>query len=250
MEATTALPRPAPIELLNRIDWKGVSTWLLGFVLIVYLSLKGGGYDPFVRNQLGIIAWWGVLLGLAVGAIPLNKLRYGSWLALSLLAAYVIWVAISCAWTDVTEYTVADLGRVATYLGIFALALSVRGAKGARRMAGAIGAGIAVVALVALLSRLHPAWFPDAWQTVRFGSRQRLDYPLGYLESGAGGGDLFEGGDRRNGPAQPQSRGPARAGGGAWPGGAAHPPGGAGGGDPVKTDRRRGQRGRGRGAGA
>ena len=49
-------------------------------------------------------------------------------------------------------------------------------------MAGALGAGIAVVAFVALLSRLHPAWFPDARETVELfkGNRYRLAYPLGY----------------------------------------------------------------------
>jgi O-antigen ligase len=184
MEATAA---QIPVvsrqrSLLDRIDFQALAVWLLGFVLVVYLALNGGGFDPIVRNQLGIAVWWGVLLGLAVGALPLNRLRYGSWIALGLLAAYVAWVALSCIWTDTTGRTVEDLGRVITYLGVFALALSIRGSKGARRMVAALGAGIAVVAFVALLSRLHPAWFPDARETVEFlkSERNRLAYPLGY----------------------------------------------------------------------
>jgi tetratricopeptide (TPR) repeat protein len=164
------------------LDFQAVAVWLLGFALVAYLGLSGGGYDPILRNQLGIAVWWGLLLGLAVGALPLGRLRYGSWVALGLLAAYVAWVALSLAWSDVPASTVDDLGRVVVYLGVFALALSIRGGDGARRMVGALGAAIVLVAAVALLSRLHPAWFPDAGETVAFltGARARLAYPLGY----------------------------------------------------------------------
>ncbi len=182
METTAPIPVERGLRMLGRVDLQALAVWLLGFGLVVYLALNGGGYDPLVRNQLGIAVWWGVLLGLAVGALPLNRLRYGSWVALGLLAAYVAWVALSAGWSSTTEGTVADLGRVATYLGVFALALSIRGSKGARRMVGALGAAIVVVTLVALLSRLHPAWFPHADETARFlsGGRNRLAYPLGY----------------------------------------------------------------------
>jgi hypothetical protein len=185
--ATIAAPHPG---LQNRFGWldpQAVAVWLLGFGLVVFLGLNGGGYDPIVRDQLGIAIWWGVLLGLAVGALPLNRLRYGSWVALGLLAAYVGWVALSCIWTDATHNTVEDVGKVVTYLGVFALALSIRGEKGARRMVSALGAGIAVIAIVALISRLHPAWVPAAGETVaQFKSnRFRLAYPLGYWNANA-----------------------------------------------------------------
>lgn len=181
----TSAPQPAGTRLgatLRRVDFQAVAVWLLGFGLVVYLALNGGGYAPLVCDQLGIAVWWGVLLGLAVGALPLNRIKYGSWVALGLLAAYVAWVALSAAWSTTDEGTVADLGRVVTYLGVFALALSIRGAKGARRMIGALGAAIVVVSVIALLSRLHPAWFPEARETVRFltDARNRLAYPLGY----------------------------------------------------------------------
>jgi len=182
METAAAPAARRPRELLGRLDPRALAVWLLGFGLVVYLGLSGGGYDPIVRDQLGLVVWWGVLLGLAVGALPLGRLRYGSWVALGLLAAYVAWVALSLIWSDVPASTLEDLGRVVTYLGVFALALAVRGSHGARRMVAALGAAIAVLALVALLSRLHPAWFPRAGETVAFlpASRGRLAYPLGY----------------------------------------------------------------------
>jgi O-Antigen ligase len=170
-----------------RIDTQVVAVWLLGFALVVYLAMNGGGYEPVVRDQLGIAVWWGVLLGFLVGALPLNRLRHGSMLAFGFLFAYVAWVTISLIWTETTAATLEDVGRVITYLGVFTLALSIRSSKGARRMASALAAGIAVVALIALLSRLHPAWFPNADQTVAFlaTNRNRLAYPLGYWNGNA-----------------------------------------------------------------
>jgi O-antigen ligase len=185
--ATIAAPRSAFQDRFGWFDPQAAAVWLLGFGLVVFLGLNGGGYDPIVRDQIGIAVWWGVLLGLAVGALPLNRLRYGSWLALGLLAAYVAWVALSCIWTDATHNTVEDVGKVVTYLGVFSLALSIRGEKGARRMVSALGAGIAVIAVVALLSRLHPAWFPAAGEAVNLfkSNRFRLAYPLGYWNANA-----------------------------------------------------------------
>jgi hypothetical protein len=182
MEAATHTPVGTVQESARRVDWSAVSIWLLGFVLVVYLGLKGGGYDPLVHDQVGIAVWWILLAAVAVGAVP--RQRYGTlaWCALGLLAAFVAWTALSLTWTESAERTSADLARVGTYLGVFALALFVRGSKGSRYLVGAVGAGIAVVAVVALLSRLHPAWFSDANQTAQFLSigRERLSYPLNY----------------------------------------------------------------------
>jgi hypothetical protein len=179
-----ASPKPAGGDWLDtgRIDWGAVSTWLLGFVLIVYLGLKGGGFDPLVYNQVGIAVWWIVLATVAVGALPRRQPSAIAWVALGLLAAFVAWTAFSLIWTESAEKTSEELARVAGYLGVFALALFARRPKGARRMVGAVAAGISVIAIIALLSRLHPGWFPAADQTAQFLSsgRERLSYPLNY----------------------------------------------------------------------
>lgn len=166
----------------GRVDWGAVSTWLLGFVLVVYLGLKGGGFDPLVYDQVGIAVWWVLLATVAVGAIPRRRPATLAWVALGLLAAFVAWTAFSLIWTESAEKTSEELARVAGYLGVFVLAVFARRPKGARRMVGAVAAGIAVVAVVALLSRLHPAWFPNADQTGQFLeiARERLGYPLNY----------------------------------------------------------------------
>lgn len=181
MESAPALSRSARLEYARRVDWSALPAWLLGFGLVVYLGLKGGGYDPLVHDQVGLAVWWVVLAGLLVGALPRRGLGAFGWCALGLLAAFAIWIALSLGWTESAEKTSADLARVTTYLGVLFLALLARGSDAARRLLAATAAGIAFVAIVGLLSRLHPAWFPGAAVTARIlESHDRLAYPINY----------------------------------------------------------------------
>ncbi len=185
---TASMRRSMPWEYFAKVDWGATAAWLFGFGTVAYLGLEGGGYDPLVHDQVGIAVWWLLLAGALVGALPRRRLGALAWVALGLLAGFVVWTALSLAWTESLDRTWADLARVIAYLGIFALALFLRGPRGARLMVGAVATGIACVAVVALLSRLHPAWFPEADQTARFlsDSRERLAYPLYYWNALAG----------------------------------------------------------------
>jgi hypothetical protein len=181
MEAAQSLARSAPLDYARRVDWGALPAWLLGFGLVVYLGLKGGGYDPLVHDQVGIAVWWVVLAGVLVGALPRQRLGNFAWCALGLLAAFTVWTALSLGWTESAERTSADLARVSGYLGVLFLALLARGPDAARRMLAALGTGIAFVAIVGLLSRLHPSWFPEATQTAQIlDAPDRLAYPINY----------------------------------------------------------------------
>lgn len=164
------------------VDWNAIAFWLLGFTLVAYLGLEGGGYDPIVHDQVGIAVWWVLLAAVAVGAVPRRRPTTLAWAALALLAGFVVWTGLSLTWTESVERSWADLARVSGYLGIFALALLARGHEGARRMVGAVATAIVLVGTVALLSRLHPSWFPAADVTGNFLTigRERLSYPLNY----------------------------------------------------------------------
>ncbi len=156
--------------------------WLLGFALTVYLGLSGGGFDPLDSLPAGIAIWWILLLGIAVGALPRRRPGPLALVALGILACFLLWTGVSLRWTESSEKTALEVARLALYLGAFALAVLARGRDGARQMVGALAAAIAVVAGVALLSRLHPAWFPSAAETGRFlaTGKERLSYPLDY----------------------------------------------------------------------
>jgi O-Antigen ligase len=155
--------------------------WVLPFALVLYLALKGGGYDELVYGQVGIVVWWIVALGAAVAVLPASRVGTAGWVGFGLMGALAIWTALGIGWSSSAGRSVAELGRVATYLGIFALALATQGPDRLRRTAGAVGSAIAVVSIIALLSRLHPAWFPSASQTSDFlNVPSRLSYPLNY----------------------------------------------------------------------
>ena len=67
---STTMRSGAAQEHARRFDWSAVATWVLGFGLVVYLGLEGGGYDPLVHDQVGIAVWWILLAGVVVGALP------------------------------------------------------------------------------------------------------------------------------------------------------------------------------------
>jgi len=168
-----------------RRDWGKVATMLLTALLVVYLALKSGGYDPIPRDQLGIVAWWGLLLGVAVEALPVPGRTRASLAVLVLLGGFAAWTALSLGWTGSSERTAAELARVVTYLGVLALGISVatrrRGA--ARHVLAGITLGLAVIAALGVLSRLHMAWFPaNELGKVLPGIEieRRLNYPIGY----------------------------------------------------------------------
>jgi hypothetical protein len=174
--------RWAAMPQLRGIEWGGVAKWLSAVGLLAYLGLEGGGYDPLVHDQVGIAVWWILIAGLLVGALPTARLSPAAWISLGLLAAFAAWTALSLIWTESVEQTFAEAARVAGYLGVFVLALLAWRPNGARRMAAAVAAGVSLVVVAALLSRLHPAWFPEAGQTAIYleSGRERLSYPLNY----------------------------------------------------------------------
>lgn len=74
-----------------------------------------------------------------------------------------------------------DVSLMALYLGVALLAMTIRGRDVPRHMLHALGAGIVVIAVLGVLSRLRFEWFA-APQTAQFltGSIPRLSYPLNY----------------------------------------------------------------------
>lgn len=165
-----------------QIDAGLVGVVALGFVLVLSLALTGGGYEPNVRNPLGVLVWWVLLVGVVAGLLPLRDPGWAAIVAGGLFTLFVSWTALSLDWTETSERTMADLGRVATFLGVFLLALAFRASLGVRRMVGAVGAAVAVVAAVALVSRLLPEVFPEAAEMARSlpETGSRLGFPLDY----------------------------------------------------------------------
>lgn len=182
MQATVARSRAAPLVTTARPAWRlSGAAWILGFVLPLYLALRGGGYEAVLRDQVGIALWWILLAGVLVGALPVARLSHSQLIALVALVAFAVWTGIGALWSTSSGRTVEELARLSCYAAVLALGVvSVRAGTRTALVAG-VTCAIGLVTLLALLSRLHPAWFPanDAAAFLSI-ARSRLNYPLNY----------------------------------------------------------------------
>ena len=153
----------------------------LPFALILYLSLKGGGYADVVYEEVGWVIWWFVLLGVLVGVLPLARVGLGARLGLGFMAAFVVWTGLGIGWSQSAEQSATELARVATYLSIFVFMVLARRPGSARRTVNAVAAAIAVIGAMALMQRFHPSLFPaNEAGRVLDNAQSRLNYPLNY----------------------------------------------------------------------
>jgi O-Antigen ligase len=181
MELAAASPaRSRSLAVGLRLDRRTIGAWVLGFGPVLYLALRGGGYDLVIRSEVGLAAWWIVLLGVLVGALPLTRVGRLSWTCAGLLTAFLVWSLIASSWSSSSERTIAEVARLATYLGLFVLAVAFLRRDTLRPLVSGIGAAFGIVGLLAVLSRLYPGAFPHDSVDAIFGRSPRLNYPLNY----------------------------------------------------------------------
>jgi hypothetical protein len=170
-------------------DGPRVAAWVLGFAPVLYLALRGGGYDLVVRSEVGLAAWWIVLLGVAIGVLPLQRIGSLAWLSISLLGAFAVWTGVAAGWSESAELTIAELGRLVSYLGFLVLGMCVVRRDTVRQLVSGVAVAFGVVSVLAVLSRLEPSLFPSDQVAAFFpGSQARLSYPLNYTN---GNGELL-----------------------------------------------------------
>ena len=184
MEALASIERAraGSLALTARARLPAIGVFTLGFAPVLYLALEGGGYDPVVYSQAGLAAWWIVLCGVLCGVLPAERIPRAGWLALGVLLAYAAWTALGTSWSSDTERSVSELGRVCAYGGFFVLGLCALSAARLRHLVNGVACALAIVGLLAVLSRLHPQWFPADELAAFFGHSSRLDYPLNYAD--------------------------------------------------------------------
>jgi hypothetical protein len=169
---------------LRRVDTGALSVWVLVCGIVLYLAVDGGGYDIVVRSQAGVVIWWAVLVGAALGLLPVARLSRVAWAGLALFGGFVVWTALASTWSLSSERSLGDLSLVACYLGVLVLGVAIHRDResAVRHTVNALGAAIVLVAALALASRLRPDLFPAAHQTSSFlpGTQGRLGWPLNY----------------------------------------------------------------------
>ncbi|MHB8492535.1 MAG: hypothetical protein ACYDA6_10045, partial [Solirubrobacteraceae bacterium] len=182
MRSALADTRRTPLSLaIGPARRASAAAWTLGFAAPLYLAMRGGGYETVLRDQVGIALWWVVLVGVLAGVLPLARPSRAQLTMLGALVGFAAWTGLGALWSQNSGHTVAELSRLSCYAAVLALAIVTVhvGARGA--LVGGLACAIGAVAVLALLSRLHPAWFP-ANETAAFlpGSLPRLNYPLNY----------------------------------------------------------------------
>ena len=146
--------------------------------LLAY-ALRGGTYDVVSRGEIGLLAWWALLIGVVAGVLPRSRPALPTRLAIAGLAGICVWMTLSFAWTESDERTSLELALAVHHLGVFALAAAVlRPATVPAALAGALTAG-AVVCVLAVGSRLFPGAFPEDVVRASLGG-DRLSYPFNY----------------------------------------------------------------------
>ena len=171
-------PPAKPHSQAIRLDPARILAWLIPFAVVVYLGMRKGGFEEQIRGPVGVLLWVLIGAGLAAWALPRARISRLGWIGFGLIVAYAAWTTIGISWSSSSGRSLTEAARNATYAGAFLAALLIGGRERLRSVAGAVGAACAVVAAMALLSRLHPGWFPDFASPE--GAENRLDYPFGY----------------------------------------------------------------------
>ncbi len=178
--ATGAAEPAMKARVRRRTGLAKVLAFLGTMALVLMFALRGdGAYDLVVRQEYGLVIWWVVAVGVAIGLLPRTRLSRPLLALLAALLAYTLWTALSLTWTESSESTFTELARCLDYLGLVLLLGLVLDRRTWRSAAAGLGAGAVIVCLLALASRLAPSAFPVDWAARTFRA-DRLDYPFGY----------------------------------------------------------------------
>ena len=157
---------------------------LVGGLVAAFVLLIGwrhGGYELPITGEIALLVSWLVLVGAILGLIPTVRLAGPRLWATIFLGGFVAWDLLSVTWSDASGRTVATAVQVAAVFSVLlAGAVTVRKSDRTAVLSGVI-TGVALLALLAAGSRLHPEWFPDTAAVGALGKlRPRLYWPVGY----------------------------------------------------------------------
>jgi hypothetical protein len=149
---------------------------------ILALALPNGGYSASVYAGATVAVWWLVLLVLAFGLGPRDRIPTTAIVAGAALAGFAILSMLSIAWADDAGRAYAEAIRAAGYAGLFALVvIATRRGEAGPWLAG-VAIGFVAVAVLALLSRFLPS-LPGGDDQIAADiplAAGRLSYPIGY----------------------------------------------------------------------
>lgn len=144
---------------------------------IVWLSFNAGGYFPDATGLAAVAVAVAVLVRLLLARQPLEGLSPLGAAAVVALGLYAGWTLASGLWSDAMGRAMVEHSRALLYLSVLALFASLpRTTARASWLVRSVAAGIVVVAVSALITRV----LPELWPTAGITSGSRLSYPLTY----------------------------------------------------------------------
>jgi hypothetical protein len=162
----------------------GISAQALLTTLVVAAATFGIAYDNgsyFLpsRNTLAIAIWWTVIVGIVLGLLTAKNLPRASLAVAGVLAALAAWTFASVFWAPSAENAFNEFNRVSLFLGVFVLVVLAAKRHTIKWWCAGLEIAVALIALVALISRFFPGTFPDQGLAI-LGVPNRLSFPLGY----------------------------------------------------------------------
>ncbi len=150
-------------------------------IVVFLVAYDNGGFGESTRDTLAIVLWWVVILGVALGIVPLVRAPREAVVTGGLLALFAVFTLASTGWAVDAAGAYAEFTRVALYVAVFALTVVASSRGNAGRWADGLALGIVAITVVALVSRLFPGTFPEK-DILRFlpSGATRLSFPVGY----------------------------------------------------------------------
>ena len=156
-------------------------------VVLIYALRAGGSYDIVAFEEQGLVIWWIVAIGFALGLLPRARPSRATLLLWGALAAYTAWTALSLLWTQSAELTTVEIARSLDYLGLVVLAACLLTRDSWRSALAGLGFAALLVCVMALGTRLMPGVFGVDHLSRSLGA-DRLSYPFGYWNAVAAWG--------------------------------------------------------------
>jgi len=149
-------------------------------VIVISLALDSGGYGGIGLGVATAAVWIAIVLA-ALGPGRERRFSRPFLLAAAALAAITLLAALSLGWSLDRSAGFTDVVRLSGYLGAFLLGGLLLGPGSGRSALAGAGAGLVVVCLLALGSRLLGTGSGDSGLVALIpSSAGRLSYPIGY----------------------------------------------------------------------
>jgi hypothetical protein len=147
-----------------------------------WIAFDGGSYGPIERGSVAVVAWWALVLGVALGVWPRAPIPYAALLTGGLIAAFAAWVGFSILWSDSNDRWLTEFDRTTLYLAVFGLAVvAARRSELPAWLAG-LAVALAGIGVASLTTRLFPDLVPATAELAQLfpSAQKRLSYPVNY----------------------------------------------------------------------